>query len=367
MKKLFVFLPFLLLVVSCTPGPKDSYWDGQKKFTLGRGVNVGIWLSQSDVRGIERENFFTEKDVEFLASCGYDHIRLPIDEEQFWNAKGEKIDTAFTLLNNALQWCSKHHLRVLVDLHIIRSHHFLMDAPPLWTDPKEQDKFIGLWEQLSAELIKYPVNQVGYEIMNEAVAKDPEDWNKLIARTVAAIRKNEPARTIIIGSNMWQQVQTFDVLKVPEGDTNIILSFHFYSPFLFTHHTAPWTAIGDYKGPVQYPGLTIDETNLKGLPEKLVEAIRWDNKVFNRDTMEMMMMKAITKAQSLGLPLYCGEFGCLRSVDPQQRLNWFADMIAIFNKHQIGWASWEYKDQFGIVYGDYTKPDSLLIKTLLGK
>lgn len=366
MKKFLRLLPLLFLFLfSCAP--RDSFWTDNPDYTLGRGVNISHWLSQSDARGIDRDNYFTEKDVEFIASCGYDHIRLPIDEEQMWNEKGEKIDTAFTLLHNALQWCSKHHLRVLVDLHIIRSHHFLMEAPPLWTDPKEQDKFIGLWEQLSAEMIRYPVNQVGYEIMNEAVAKDPEDWNKLIARAVETIRKNEPARKIIIGSNMWQQVQTFDVLKVPEGDTNIILSFHFYSPFLFTHHTASWTAIGAYTGPVQYPGLTIDETNLKGLPDKLVEAIRWDNRVFNRDTMEMMMMKAITKAQALDLPLYCGEFGCLRSVDPQQRLNWFADMITIFNKHQIGWASWDYKAEFGIVYNDYAKPDSMLINTLLEK
>jgi endoglucanase len=366
MKSIFIAGTLSLsLLLSCTQ--KDHFWDQNPAYELHRGVNISHWLSQSDARGTERHDYFTEKDVEFIASCGYDHIRLPIDEEQLWTNSGVQIDTAFILLENALGWCSKHHLRVLVDMHIIRSHHFLMEAPPLWTDPKEQDKFIGLWEQLSAKLSKYPVNQVGYEIMNEAVAKNPEDWNKLLNRAVSVLRKTEPTRTIVIGSNMWQQAQTFDVLKVPVADTNIILSFHFYNPFLLTHHTASWTKIGAYKGPVKYPGLTIEESDMAGLPADLVEALRWDNKVFTRDSLEAMMAKPLHLADSLKLPLYCGEFGCLRSVDNSMRLAWYSDMISIFNKHQIGWANWEYKSDFGILEDGISKPDSMMIKVLMGQ
>lgn len=367
MKRIFfVFAAIAYLLSSCGT-PKDSFWEKHSRYALHKGVNISHWLSQSDARGEARARYFTEADVAYIASVGYDHIRLPIDEEQMWDTAGNKIDTAFTLLHEALGWCSKHHLRVLVDLHIIRSHHFLMAAPPLWTDPKQQDKFIGMWRQLSAEMIKYPVNQVGYELMNEAVAKDPDDWNKLIARAHQVIRETEPTRTIVIGSNRWQQAQTFDVLKVPSGDTNLILSFHFYNPFLFTHHEASWTQQGAYKGPVNYPGLTIDEANLKGLPEEVLQAIKWDNKVYTKDTLEAMMAKPIRVADSLHLPLYCGEFGCLRTVDQAQRIQWYADMISIFNKHHIGWANWEYKADFGIVYNDYNKPDSVMIRTLMAE
>ena len=52
------------------------------------------------------------------------------------------------------------------------------------------------------------------------------------------IREREPHRKIVVGSNMWQHVDTFHQLKVPD-DQDIILSFHFYRPHIFTHYICP--------------------------------------------------------------------------------------------------------------------------------
>jgi endoglucanase len=209
------------------PAEKNSKFSAD--FKIFKGTNIAHWLSQSDARGEARLNFFTEKDIELIKSLGFDHIRLPIDEEQMWDEQGARYDTAFTLMTNCLDWCQKHDLKVIVDLHILRSHHFNAEVKPLWTDPKEQDKFINLWVDLSAELNRYPVGNVAYELMNEAVADDPEQWNQLVDRAVKAIRQLEKDRIIVIGSNMWQSAGTFDDLKVP-NDNNIILSSIFMNP-----------------------------------------------------------------------------------------------------------------------------------------
>ena len=66
--------------------------DGQPAtFRLKRGTNISHWLSQSTRRGKNRAAFFTEKDVTFIASHGFDHIRIPVDEEQLWTEKNEPI------------------------------------------------------------------------------------------------------------------------------------------------------------------------------------------------------------------------------------------------------------------------------------
>jgi len=39
-------------------------------------------ISQSPQRGEARKTFFTSADVEYIANLGYDHMRIPIDEEQ---------------------------------------------------------------------------------------------------------------------------------------------------------------------------------------------------------------------------------------------------------------------------------------------
>jgi endoglucanase len=325
-------------------------------FEIKRGTNIAHWLSQSDRRGEDRAKFITEKDIMFIDSAGFDHIRLPIDEVQMWDEAGKRNDTAFALLNNCLDWCQKAGLRVIVDLHILRSHHFNEKVKPLWTVPAEQDKFIALWKDLSDFLHKRPLAMVAYEPMNEPVADDPEEWNVLLARAIDSIRKREPARVIVIGSNRWQSASTFDQLKVPQGDTNIILSYHFYEPFFLTHYQAGWTNLKDFRGEVNYPGQIVLNSNL---PEH--------RKVYNRDTLIKMMEKPLRVASTLRLPLYCGEFGIYRDFFPAAKLAWYKDMISIFEKYNIAYANWNYKsDAFGLV-GDDGKPLQPYLNIVAGR
>ena len=59
-------------------------------FTVKRGTNISHWLSQSNQRGQARKTFFTAEDVKRIAGWGFDHIRLPIDEEQMWDDHGQE-------------------------------------------------------------------------------------------------------------------------------------------------------------------------------------------------------------------------------------------------------------------------------------
>lgn len=359
MKNLLLFAFALVILASCQPktAPNGSPAD----FKIFKGTNIAHWLSQSDARGAERDSFFQEKDVIAIKELGFDHIRLPIDEEQMWDENGARHEDAFKLMTNCIDWCVKHQLKVIVDLHILRSHHFNAEVKPLWTDPKEQEKFYQLWVDLSASLQKYSVGDVAYELMNEAVADDPELWNNLVANAVKTLRTIEPERIIVIGSNKWQSAQTFDVLKVP-NDKNIILSFHFYEPFLLTHYHASWTNLRDYTGPVHYPGELLTQAEFDMLSADQ-QAIVKDHvgKVWNMEKLEEMMQLPIQKAKELGLPLYCGEYGVIAGAPEEDRISWYNDMISIFNKNGIASANWNYKSgSFGMELGDGTKNEAMI-------
>ena len=331
-----------------------------------RGTNISHWLSQSTKRGIDRKNYFTEKDVQYLASLGFDHLRIPVDEEQLWTLDGQMDAEGFSLLKQALDWCKKYNLDAIVDLHILRSHHFNEKEKPLWTQPAAQERFFQCWRDLSKELKNYPVEDVAYELMNEPVADDPEDWNKLVAKLVSIIRPMEPTRKIVIGSNRWQSANTFDQLSIPENDKNIILSFHMYEPFLLTHHTASWTGIKDYKGPVNYPGKIVKEEGLKNLPDSLRNTISKNKTTYTIDSIRRHFAKPIAIAKKYNLPLYCGEWGCLNTVPDAARVQWFKDMKTVLEQNNIGWATWDYKGGFGIVNGK-GEEEKELIKVLTGK
>ncbi len=362
MKSIILFVLVFVLVLCNNIRQKNV-----DKFTVKRGTNIAHLLSQSSKRGAKREKFITEKDFRQIAKMGFDHVRLPIDEEQMWDENGQRHEDAFRILSNCIDWSIENNLRVIVDLHILRSHHFNAKVKPLWTVPAEQEKFYNLWRDLSKALIHYPNNLVAYELMNEAVADNPEHWNNLIARAVKAIRETEPERIIVIGSNMWQNVRTFDVLKVPANDSNLMLSFHFYEPFLLTHYNAGWTNQKGYTGPVHYPGVILSEKEYEGLPENMQQiSKRWVGKKFDKKWILNEWKKPIEKAKELNLPLYCGEFGIIVGPPEKDRLNWYRDMISLFEETGIGYANWNYKSgSFGLV-NDKGEPNKALIEIVSG-
>ena len=346
-------------------------------FEIKRGVNLSHWLSQ-DFGWTPKYAYINENDIRFIDSIGYDHIRIPIDEEEMWDENGKPIEVAFGYLANCLDWCIKYQLRAIVDLHIIRAHHFNAANEggnnTLWNDTVAQQEFIGLWLQLSERLYKYPVDMVAYEILNEAVAPDHDDWNKLMNKAVAAIRKTEPNRVLVIGPNMWQIAPNLQYLKLPEGDRNIILSFHTYSPLAFTHYKASWTQIKYYKGTVHYPGQIIttdDYTKYIDTTNALLLAQTADARdTFNKQRLIQVFKEGLEFAKSKNLQLYCSEFGCLPTVDRKEQLLFYGDMISALEENNIAWCNWEYKGDFGLYFFDAEKrislqPDFELIKILL--
>ncbi|MEJ7647192.1 MAG: cellulase family glycosylhydrolase [Chryseolinea sp.] len=356
---LLIIATLATVAFGCSPKEKPVTTDKQEdtaKFSINRGTNIAHWLSQSDRRGKARATFFTQKDIAFIDSVGFDHIRLPVDEEQLWDDKGVRHDSAFALLNQCLSWCQQAGLKVVLDLHILRSHHFNAEEKPLWSKPAEQDKFIGLWKDLSSVVSKWPHDMVAYEFMNEPVADDPAQWNQLLLRVADSIRSWEPERVLVIGSNRWQSANTFDQLEVPANDKNILLSFHFYEPFHLTHYKASWTKLKDFNGKVQYPGQIV----VDGKADE-------EKRQYNLDTLEQMMRKPLALAAKLNLPLYCGEFGVIDDAPTEAKLAWYKDMVTIFEKHGVAYANWNFKaGSFGIVDSNL-KPDQPMVKLLTGK
>jgi len=345
-------------------------------FLIHRGTNLSHWLSQ--YAGAPRDKFITEDDFRFIARAGFDHVRLPVDEKELWTEDGLPNEENFGYLLRALGWARAHQLRVIVDLHTVRSHHFnaANDGGPantLFSDPAAQRHFLGLWQQLSARLRDFPNDAVAYEILNEAVADNDEDWNRLAAAALAQIRSTEPQRVVVIGSNRWQGAWKFPALKIPAGDPNIILSVHNYEPFTLTHHRANWTPVKIYTGPVQYPGRPIPAEELAKIeaqqPKHVVDQFASARREWNADVIREDLMPAIKRARELGLQLYCGEFGCLPTVPRADRLRYYRDFVGVLESAGMAWANWDYKGNFGLfkrgeVQQPKAEPDTELLDAL---
>ncbi len=364
MRKNIFFLALLaivmLAVAACADKPAED--NGVNNFRIRRGTNLSHWLSQSEERGEARKQHIQEDDFERLEQLGFDFVRIPIDEVQFWDEEGNKLPEAWELLTNALDLAQKHHLRAIVDLHIIRSHYFNAvnegdkQANTLFTSEKAQDDLIGLWYQLSEALKGYSNDSVAYEFMNEPVADEHEQWNQLVAKVHAALRKVEPQRTLVIGSNKWQGYETMKYLRVPENDKNIILSFHYYNPMLLTHYGAWWTPLGQYKGKVNYPGILVSKEDYEAAPDSLRPLLEpFTTQEWNVEKIKADFKDAIEVAKKYNLQLFCGEWGVYEPVDRELAYKWTKDMLSVFDEFDIAWTTWCYDADFG--FWDQQKND----------
>ena len=365
MKRIISYLAFVAVMILAVTACSKKEEGATNNFRIKRGTNVSHWLSQNNEdRGEARRLHIQEDDFARLDSLGFDFVRLPIDEVQFWDEEGNKLPEAWELMTNAINWAEKHHLRTIVDLHIIRSHYFNAvnegggNANTLFTSEKAQQDLINMWYQLSDVLKGYSVDSVAYEFMNEPVAEDHEQWNQLIAKVHKALREREPQRTLVIGSNMWQSYGTIKYLKVPENDKNIILSFHYYNPMILTHYGTWWTPIGKYTGKVNYPGVLVSKEDYDTASDS-VKAVIDENKFtteeWNIDRIRADFKDAIEAAKKYNLQLFCGEWGVYEPVDRELAYKWTKDMLTVFDEFNIAWTTWCYDADFG--FWDQKKHD----------
>ncbi len=267
-----------------------------------------------------------------------------VDEVQLWDEAGKPEAEAFRLLEAALDWCEEAGLRVIVDLHILRSHYFMQqDNPPLFANPREAAKFVEMWLELSHRLMGRSNDQVAYELLNEPVARDAADWNRVSQAAYSALREVEPERTILLGSNWFNIPGNFDKLWLPT-DAHALLTFHFYNPMLVTHYQAPWTDTPLYTGRIQYPGkLALDP---------VPAAVSKYDVEYDRAAMQRDIALPLAIRQQTGLPIHCGEFGCYSKAPLPVRLAWYRDILAVFEENQIAWSNWDYKGGFGLINAD---------------
>ena len=93
---------------ACLPGrPRRT---GRSRFT---GGPISVTGSRRATDAARRERGSSRRRMSSSSPrSGFDHIRLPVDEEQLWDEAGKKEPEAFKLLHNAIDWCQKKNLRV---------------------------------------------------------------------------------------------------------------------------------------------------------------------------------------------------------------------------------------------------------------
>ncbi len=287
-----------------------------------KGINFGGWLSQCNYEKKHLDTFITENDFKTAASWGIDHIRVPFDYNILENSDGSFNEEGFAYLTMAVNACKANGLNLILDLHKTAgfSFDYYGESESGFFDSEEyQERFYRLWEEMARRYGSLTPN-VAFELLNEVTdAGFIDAWNRIVKVCIGRIRKIAPDILILVGSYHNNSADTVQFLDEP-FDENVIYNMHCYEPLKFTHQGAYWTdAI---------------------IPE---ERIAFEESITSEEYFEELFSTAIAKAEKYGTGLYCGEYGCIDVVSPEDTLKWYRTINSVFRKHDIGRAAWNYK------------------------
>ncbi len=322
---------------------------------LKKGVNIGGYLSQCEYKKEHYDEFICEQDVKKVKEMGFDHMRLPVDACVLVTENGEVIESGFAYVDRMVEWAKKYGLDVIIDIHKAYGYDFNdagTEANSLFGSEASKQALEDLWSLIAKRYGK--CDNVAFELLNEVVEEElAGPWNELSKRLIRAIRKESEA-PIIYGGVQWNSAVTVKKLEKPEFD-NVIYTFHFYEPIIFTHQKAYWVKNMDMERDVEYPAtMEYYREVSKTLGYQGEAAVKAKATVMGPQFIEELIEDAVSAAKKNGVRLYCGEFGVIDRAPVEDTLRWFKDVDDVFRKYDIGYSIWSLKKMdFGITDEHY--------------
>lgn len=350
-KKLTIFI--LSLFVLQTIFAQSKAWD--RHATFGKGMNLS-WLENywngtvengyMDYLNMESINS-KQYDLEIMKEMGVNTLRLPVCFDVWEDgAYPYQIDMPhyFAALDSILDWAEPLGFNVLIEYH----HGSLSENNQV----EETQRIIAIWKQIIARYGDRDPEKVFFEIYNEPHDLDFSDWQMVLETIVDSMRSFDTDQTLIIGGGDWNSVYGLTNL-IPLDDDNIIYTFHYYEPFLFTHQGAEW--VGD---PVSTTGIPYPYIGGEMPDMHTASDGTWGENAYNDyskhgnlDTLRSWVADAKWWSEVNNRPVFCGEFGSYYKADDASRCRYTKAICAIMDCNDMPWCYWEWDQGFSLFDG----------------
>lgn len=278
-----------------------------------RGVNVlgydPYWTDASKRR-------FEWRHFAEIHKAGFDFVRLVLQAFGHMDASNRLDPAWLAKLDEVVGQAQANGLGVIIDEHDFDACSEKLDVC--------RTKLTAFWQQVAPRFTGASRN-VAFELLNEPHDKlNGDPWNELFAQELAVVRKTNPARIVVVGPTHWNSLNDLPLLKLPT-DPNLLVTFHYYEPFHFTHQGATW--VGE------------DIRKLHGIVWGSAE---------DRAAVRADFDKVAAWSAANHRPILLGEFGAYdKSGTPLDfRVAYTEAVRSEAERHGFGWAYWQFEGDF---------------------
>jgi endoglucanase len=308
----------MMILAACAPTPASVAAAPPPVLTQAdqpfhRGVNVlgydPYWTDASRRR-------FEWRHFGEIRRAGFDFVRVNLQAFKHMDAQSRLEPQWLAKLDDVVREAQKAGLGVILDEH---------DFDKCSTDADAcRVRLSAFWQQIAPRYARAPRN-VAFELLNEPHDKlNGEPWNQLFAQLLAIVRQTNPTRIVVVGPTHWNSLNDLPLLKLPP-DPNLLVTFHYYEPFHFTHQGATWA----------------------GEEVKHLHGVTWGS-AQDRATLAADLDKVAAWSAANRRPILLGEFGAYdKSGTPLDlRVAYIGAVRSEAERHRFGWAYWQFEGDF---------------------
>lgn len=369
MRNLIVLIA-LMLVLGGSAIARTTAWERADR--LGRGMNLSYldhwWLGTKEKHYSDftkpEEVAKREKMFSDIAAAGFKTVRLPICFSAWMQLKRPyDWDSPKSLEygDSFVKWGLAAGLNVIIDLH----HTEFGGTIPEAEDP---ERIVNLWVKIAERYRNTDPERVFFELRNEPHNIAPEAWRWQAETIIKYVREIAPKHTLIVGFGDWNARKAMIDSK-PFKDPNIVYTFHYYDPFLFTHQGAAWAGVGGIEDvkwvpfPAGQEKIEIPSKARGQWTETLIRNYRNDSKA---EKMAGDLKAAKDWSLKNDVPIFLGEFGALsRFAKLEDRCRYAETVYTALGKLAIPNAWWEWDGGFNM-FNDGTNQIADCMRRALG-
>lgn len=282
-------------------------------------------FSSQAVRGFNLPTV-TPASMAALAGTGANIVRILVNATM--NAAGTSYTYELTDVENAISYSksSGYGYRVVIALQPLTQ----AGAPDtaFWTNLSLHDRVANIWQEISNRY-NGNVAVAGYDILNEPIAPNEQisllagqaQWIAFASEIITLIRQQDPNHVIIFEPSPGAIPESYLYMTAPLPFSNIVYSLHDYEPYaITTQGLQGWYNQENYPSPANSD---IGAVNISTLSASLAPVEQF--------------------AKKFNVPIYVGEFGCIRWAPNNSAYNYVADLISLFESQRWAWTftSWQ--------------------------
>ena len=361
MKKIIVLLLMLPILLACgdknTPPPPQPKPEPPTPPVVVDGPPT--------IRGfmVETAHRLHEATIKDMSTWGANAMRLQLHPATYAQKVAKKslkasLPAYLNIVDQKLRIAKNLNLKVVLDLH----------EPPIYVNgkvptlddhnkkgfwashPEMKDSLIWFWTEMATHFKKDEFKDViwGYDLFNEPSTGGRhavQEWLNMVPDIIAAIRKVDTNVWIVFQPGLVTETFAKEKEKIIQKDKRVVYSLHFYCPETFAGQG------------IMYEN-EFSSKKFKTHEEAVAHFLReypgnsknhwWETEKYqNKETLEAELKPLTDFAKEYKVPVLIGEFSVITWAPVQSALNWFKDVIDIFEANHFSWCFHAFREWQG--------------------